>query len=71
MSASDLADLSSLAAQLDEVQHRITTMAERYGTSPDSAVAADLYAVERALLNAGRALQRAATTLERGGVDRP
>jgi hypothetical protein len=46
-------------------------MAERYGTSPDSAVAADLYAVERALLNAGRALQRAATTLERGGVDRP
>ena len=64
MSASDLATLSSIAAQIDEVQHRITAMAERYGTTPDSAIAGDLFAVERALLTARRAVQRAAQSIE-------
>ncbi len=63
MSNSDLAALSSIAAQLDELQTRITTMAEGYGTTPDSAIAADLYSVERALLTAARALQRASANL--------
>lgn len=67
MSASDLAALSSLAAQLDDMTHRITSLAERYGSTPDSAIAADLFSVERALLTASRALARAAATLESGG----
>ncbi len=64
MSNSDLAALSSIAAQLDELQSRITAMAERYGTTPDSAIAADLYSVERALLTAARALHRASANLD-------
>jgi hypothetical protein len=64
MSASDLAALSSIATQIDEVQHRITTMAERYGSTPDSSIASDLFAVERALLTARRAMQRAAQSIE-------
>ncbi len=39
-------------------------MAERYGTTPDSAIAADLYSVERALLTAARALHRASANLD-------
>lgn len=65
MSASDLAALSSIAAQIEEVQVRITAMAERYGRTPDSSIAADLFAVERALLSAHRAIQRSAQTIER------
>jgi hypothetical protein len=66
VSSSDLAALSSISAQLDEIQSRITAMAERYGTTPDSAIAADLYSVERALLTAARALQRASANLDTG-----
>jgi hypothetical protein len=63
MSESDLAVLSSLAAQLDEIGRVVTSMAERYGASPDSAVAADLYSLERALLAASRALARASESI--------
>ena len=65
MTAPDLAALSSISAQIDELQTRITAMAERYGTTPDSAIAADLYSVERALLTAARALARAAASMDR------
>ncbi len=65
MTDSDLAVLSSLAAQLDEIGRRVTAMAERYGTTPDSAVAADLYSAERALLTASRAVARATDNLVR------
>jgi hypothetical protein len=65
MSDSDLAALSSIATQIDEVQRRVTAMAERYGTTPDSSIAGDLFSVERALLTAGRAVQRAAQNIER------
>jgi hypothetical protein len=64
VSSSDLAALSSISAQLDELRSRITAMAERYGTTPDSAIAADLYSVERALLTAARAIQRASANLD-------
>lgn len=58
MTSSDLAELSSLRAQLEELTARVVTVAERYDT-PDSAVAVDLFGVERTLLGAGRALDRA------------
>jgi hypothetical protein len=60
----DLAALSSLGAQLDDLAARVTALAQRYGDSPDSAVAAELFAVERALLAARRSVDRAARLLE-------
>jgi hypothetical protein len=62
--ATDLAQLSSIGTQLDELAARITTLAERYGTTPDSAVASELFAVERQLGQARRAVERAVTLLE-------
>jgi hypothetical protein len=59
MSPSDLAELSTLRALLEELTARLVSVAERYDESPDSAVAADLFTAERALLGAGRALDRA------------
>jgi hypothetical protein len=46
---SDLASLSSVGAQIDELAARVTEMAERYGETPDSLVAAELFAAERGL----------------------
>jgi hypothetical protein len=57
--SSDLALLSSLGTQLEELGARITEMAERYGTTPDSALANELYTAERSLFGANRALERA------------
>jgi len=62
MTSSDLAELSSLRAQLEELTARVVAVAERYDT-PDSAVASDLFAVERALVGAVRALDRAVAHL--------
>ncbi len=63
MSASELPELSTLRALLDELTVRLVNVAERYDETPDSAVAADLFAAERALLGAGRALDRAISRL--------
>jgi hypothetical protein len=63
MSASELAELSTLRALLDELTVRLVNVAERYDDTPDSAVAADLFAAERALLGAGRAVDRAISRL--------
>jgi hypothetical protein len=62
--SSDLALLSSIGAQLEEIANRITEMAERYGATPDSAVAAELYSAERGVFAASRALDRARGYLE-------
>lgn len=62
--SSDLALLSSVRAQIDDLTDRVTAVAERYGETPDSAVASDLFAVERSLVAARRTLQRAVTTIE-------
>jgi hypothetical protein len=56
--SSDLAVLSSIVAQVDDLARRVTDLAERYGSSPDSAVAAELFATERALAAAHRSLDR-------------
>ena len=61
--ASDLAELSSLRAQLDEVRARVVGIAIRYHETPDSSIAADLFEVERALVSAGRIIDRAVGSL--------
>jgi hypothetical protein len=60
---SDLAELSTLRAQLDDLVERVTAVASRYEQTADSAVADDLFATERSLLAARRTLERAATRL--------
>jgi hypothetical protein len=61
---SDLAVLSSVVTQVEELARRVTELAEQYGESPDSAVAAELFASEGALATARRTLERAATLLQ-------
>jgi hypothetical protein len=63
MSTSDLAELSSLHAQLAELTARVVAVADRYRNSPDSAVTSDLDLAERSLIGAGRALEHASNTL--------
>ena len=63
-SPSDRAELSTLRAQVEDLLERITPLAERYGESPDSAVATDLFAGERALRSAGRAFDKAIAHLD-------
>jgi hypothetical protein len=62
---SDLAVLSSITAQVDELSRRITALAEVYGQTPDSAVASELFSTERAFATARRSLDRATTLLNR------
>jgi hypothetical protein len=60
---SDLAELSSLRAQLDELSKRVEGVALRYEETPDSAVASDLFEAERSLRSAGRIIDRTLGTL--------
>ena len=62
--SSDLATLSSIQTQVDELSRRVTDLAERYGDTPDSAVASELFATERALATARRSLDRASSLLD-------
>ncbi|MGH8984843.1 MAG: hypothetical protein ACRDY6_13350 [Acidimicrobiia bacterium] len=64
MSSSDRAELATLRSQLEELTERAVAVAGRYRDTPDSAVAADLYAAERSLFAGRRALDRAITSLE-------
>lgn len=68
---SDLAELSSLRAQLDDLRKRVEAIASRYHETPDSGVAAALFEAERAMLSGGRSLDRAIASLaelsSRGG----
>ena len=59
MSASSpAAELSSLATALDDLAHRITTIAETYAGARRDDLATELYQVERALAGARRGLGR-------------
>lgn len=60
---SDVAELSSVRTQLDELTARVEAIAERYQGTPDSAVAMDLFEAERALIGAGRVVDRALSAL--------
>lgn len=53
-----LAELSSVATALDELTHRVVTIADQAASEHDDEAASELFAVERALKGAGRRLQR-------------
>jgi hypothetical protein len=61
--ASDLAELSTLGTQIDDLTARVLAVAESYDGTPNAAIATDLYAVERALVTARRTLDRAGDSL--------
>lgn len=56
---SDLAELSSMATQIDELVDRITRVAEKHRGSDRDDIAIRLFEVERSLHGAGRNLQSA------------
>jgi hypothetical protein len=61
--SSDLAELSTLRNQLDDVVKRLVVVAERYDDTADSAIATDLFAAERFMISARRSIDRAVTGL--------
>ncbi|HEY1737378.1 MAG TPA: hypothetical protein VGI86_01640 [Acidimicrobiia bacterium] len=65
MTNGDQAQLSSIQSQLDELQRRITAIADEYATTPDSQIAAELFSSERSLRTAARAIERAAELMRR------
>jgi hypothetical protein len=62
--SSDLAELTTLRSQLEELASRVETVAERYDDTPDSQIASDLFAVERLLISARRSLDKATSALD-------
>jgi hypothetical protein len=62
--SSDLAELTTLRSQLEELARRVETVAERYDDTPDSQIASDLFAVERLLISARRSLDKATSALD-------
>ena len=62
--SSDLAELSTLRAQIEDVTKRVLAVAERYDETTDSAVAGDLFSAERSLVAASRFLERAIAALD-------
>jgi hypothetical protein len=63
MASSDVAELSTLRAQLEELAARVVAVGDRYREGADSAVTNDLDLAERSLIGARRALERASGTL--------
>jgi hypothetical protein len=61
--ASDVAEVSTLRAQVDDLTARLLEVAERYDDTSDSQVATELFAAERALVSARRSLERALALL--------
>jgi hypothetical protein len=62
--SSDLAELSTVRSQLEELARRVVAVADRYEDTPDSQIASDLYAAERTLLNARRSVDKAIAALD-------
>jgi hypothetical protein len=62
--SSDLAELSTLRSQLEDLVRRVVAVADRYEDTPDSQIATDLFAAERMLVNARRSADKAIATLE-------
>ena len=61
--ASSAGELSTLRTQIEELARRVTHIADRYADTPDSQIASDLFAAERALLAARRSLERASDSV--------
>jgi hypothetical protein len=62
--SSDLAELSTVRSQLEELARRVVAVADRYEDTPDSQIASDLYAAEHTLLNARRSFDKAIAALD-------
>jgi outer membrane murein-binding lipoprotein Lpp len=62
-SSSDRAELSTLSTQVEELTTRVVALAQRYEDTADSAIASELFAGERSLVAARRALERATTLM--------
>jgi hypothetical protein len=62
--SSDLAELSTLRSQLEELATRVEAVANRYDDTPDSQIATDLYTAERTLISARRAIDKAIAALD-------
>jgi hypothetical protein len=62
--SSDLAELTTLRSQLEELAQRIEAVAGRYDDTADSQIASDLYAAERLLVSARRSLDKAVGSLD-------
>jgi serine acetyltransferase len=60
---SDIAELSTIGAQLEDLAARVEAVGDRYRLSPDSAVTNDIDIAERSLIGARRAIDRAARLL--------
>jgi hypothetical protein len=60
---SDLAELSSLASQLEDLVQRLVAVADRYRSGDRSAAVVDLDTAERHLVAARRAVTRARADL--------
>lgn len=56
--ATDLSELSSVASTLEQLSRRIGSLGEGASRSKEDEVAAELFAVERALASAERRLNR-------------
>lgn len=54
----DLAELSSIAASLDQITRRVGAMAEQANLQQEETVSGELFSVERALQGATRRLDR-------------
>jgi hypothetical protein len=62
--SSDLAELTTLRSQLEDLARRVEAVAERYDDTPDSQIASDLFAAERLLISARRSLDKATSALD-------
>lgn len=56
---SEMAELSTVATQIDELIARVTEVAEQYHGTDDDAAAVRLFEVERSLMGAARSLRSA------------
>jgi hypothetical protein len=57
--SSDLAELSTVRSQLEDLARRVEAVADRYEDTADSQIASDLYAAERTLVSTRRAVDKA------------
>ena len=62
---SDLAELSSVTALLEELGRRLADVADRHSGVEGSSVANDLHQAERGVIGARRAIDRAVRSLSR------
>jgi hypothetical protein len=63
--ATTTAELSSLATALEDLTRRLTAHADAADAAHDDEVAKELFAIERALMGAGRRLSRLTAMLDR------